>query len=220
MINIVINDVIGQAAFKGWDEAHPLRKELTWLTDVVRYDNAKEQRNQILEQPVRRWYPNWELLDKAGRDVLIALFQRARGRYETFYYQDREDYACALTECIVTAAGGETTTQLVKRYLIGLSEYWEEDKKNIVPSGTFAPVVKIDGSTKTEGTHFTLNDATGIINWTAGTSANGALTTGQVVTAQYEFYYLVRFDSDIHADISPYPDLWQAQEVQLLEVSE
>ena len=177
-------------------------------------------RNGIFDQPIRHWYPNWELLDKAGRDTLIALFQRARGKYDTFYYTDREDYACALTECSITAVGGETTTQLIKRYLIGLTEYWEENKKNIAPSSVFAPVVKINGSAKTEGTHFALDDATGIINWAGGTTPNGALTTGQVVTAQYQFYFLVRFDSDTHADISPYPDLWQAQEVQLVEVPE
>lgn len=199
-MNLVINDFVGDAAFTGFDEALPLRKGFQWKTDRVAFDSGIEQRNQILEQPIRHWSVNWELLDQAARDKVIELFQRARGRFETFLYTDSDDFQVELTESIVTAAGGETTTQLIKNYYVGETETWVENKKDIVPSGTFPPVIKIDAAVKTEGTHFTLSDMTGIIDWTGGSAPNGALGAGEVVTAQYRFYFRVRFDFDLHID--------------------
>ena len=217
-MNLVINDFVGDAAFTGFDEVLPLRKSTEWRTDKVQYDSGKEQRNQILEQPIRHWRVNWEVLDQAARDKVVELFNRARGSFETFLYTDSDDFQVELTESIVTAAGGETTTQLIKNYHVGETETWPENKKDIVPSGTFAPVVKIDAATKTEGTEFTLSDTTGIIDWTGGSAPNGALGAGEVVTAQYQFYFRVRFVEDTHLDMQfAATPLWES-ELEIVEV--
>ncbi len=217
-INLVINDFVDDAAFAGFDETEPLRKEIEWLTDVARFDSGKEQRNQILTQPQRRWFLNWQVIDLAGRDKLLELYQRAKGQYDEFLLADRWDFECALTDWSYTAAGGETTTQLQKTYYNGETEEWTETKKKIQPSAKFAPVIKIDGATQTEDTHFTLDDATGIINWAGGGAPVGSLGAGEVVTANYYYYFRVRFGEDVHADIMNRPRLWTSPSLELVEV--
>ena len=215
---IVINDFVGDAAFAGFDETEPSRKEFEFVTDVVGYDSGKEQRNQIMVQPKRHWLLNWQLIDLDGRDKLLELYQRSRGRYGEFLLSDRWDFECSLTDWSYTAAGGETTTQLQKSYYNGEAEEWTETKKKIQPSAKFAPIIKIDAVTKTEGTHFTLNDATGIINWAAGSAPEGSLSGGEVVTANYYYYFRVRFAEDVHVDIMSAARLWSAAGLPIVEV--
>jgi len=215
-MDLVINDFVGDAAEFG--EQWPLRKRFIWLTDVANYDTGPEQRNQILEQPLREWPINWQWLETAARNKLLELFNRGKGRYNSFLYRDRDDYECALAECSVTAVGGETTTQLIKSYYPGTAETWDEDKTDIVPGTSFAPVVKIDGGVKTEGTHFTLDDSTGIIDWSGGSAPNGALGAGEVVTANYRFFFRVRFEADSHMDIGQQQDYYSYENLRLIEV--
>lgn len=217
-MDMVINDFVGDAAYGSFGEQAPLRKGFNWLTDIVNYDTGKEQANQILEQPVREWPVNWLWMDLAARDKLLEIFLRGKGRYNTFLYKDYHDFECALTECSVTAAGGETETQLIKTYYPGETETWDEDKKDITPGSIFAPVVKIDAAVKVEDTHFTLDDTTGIIDWTGGSAPNGALGAGEVVTANYRFYFRVRFEDDHHTDIEHQIDFWSYDDLRLIEV--
>ena len=217
-IALVINDFVGDAAFTGFNEQEPLNKDFEYVTDVVGYDSGKEQRNQIMEQPKRHWLINWPLMDLAARDKLIELYQRARGRYDDFLFADRWDFECGLADWSETALGGETTTQLGKTYYIGETEEWTEDKTKIQPSAKFPPVVKIDAVTVVEGVDFTLDDATGIIDWTAGGAPHGALGAGDVVTANYYFYFKVRFANDIHTDLMRNARLWSAAPLAIVEV--
>ena len=131
---IVINDFVGDAAFAGFDETEPLRKEFEFVTDVVGYDSGKEQRNQIMTQPKRHWFLNWQLIDLVGRDKVLELYQRSRGRYGEFLLSDRWDFECSLTDWSFTAAGGETTTQLQKSYYNG------EQKSGRKPKPASSPV--------------------------------------------------------------------------------
>ena len=201
-----MNVVLSSYVVPEYGLRYPVEMEFLWATDVVSY-GLKRQANQLWSRPKRVWTINWAGLKTASRNRLNEIFNRAAGRYRTFYWLDRDDYACGLTEWSFTAVGGETTTQLGKNYHPTETETWSEDKKAIVPGTTYAPTVKINSTIKIEGEHFTLDDATGIINWAGGTSPNGALTTGQVVTADYQFYFIVAFSSDRHKDslIAPTP---------------
>lgn len=216
-MEIVINDFVEDAAYGSFGEQAPLRKSFTWFTDVVTFDSRKEQRNQISEQPIRSWSINWQWMDEAARDKFIELFQRAKGRYNFFLYEDYDDFLCTVTDWDFTAVGGETTTQLQKTYYKGETEEWSEDKVKIQPSTKYDPTVYIDDVAKTEDTHFTLDDTTGIINWAAGSAPNGALDADEVVTADYRFYFKVRFISDTHQDIQHQIDWWGLENVILIE---
>ena len=203
-MNIVLSDYVDP----DYGLKYPVEMEFIWATDVVSY-GLKRQADQLWSRPKRRWPVKWAGLKEAARGRLNEIFNRAAGRYRTFLWSDRTDYACGLTDWSYSAAAGETATQLQKTYHIGEAEAWTEDKKAIVPGTTYAPTIKLDGVTKTEGTHFTLDDTTGLIDWTAGSAPNGALAGGEVVTADYRFYFTVAFESDVHRDRLIAPTLYR-----------
>lgn len=217
-MNIVLNDVLAAAAFTGFDESHPLRKSFQWITERVMYDSRKEQRNQILSRPIRHWWLNYDIMDQGARDALIEIFQRAAGRYRSFLYTDREDYqATAIT---IATDGTTASYQLVQTYYPGETEEWDEDKKDIVPGGTFAPVVthNNDGA-QTEvpagpgADEYTLDDTTGIMTWSGGNEPSVG-----ILTCTFQFYFRVIFAVDEHVDLQPHPNIWRARGVHIHEV--
>jgi len=204
--------------------SYPLEYLQEWRTDIVRYDSGKEQRNQIWTVPIRHWLINLSLMESASREAILELFGRLAGSAQIFLiehtFANLDDNKCLVTDWSYTAVGGETTTQLQKTYAIGKDGAWTENKTRIQPSTLYAPTIKIDTTTKTEGTHFTLDDNTGIINWLGGSSPNGALTAGQVITADYKFYYPVRFNTDTYKDIMDFYDSWSIDSLEIIQVKE
>ena len=181
MVNLVLSDKISVG------EQSPRVTRYEWKSEVVTYDSGKEQRNQVWERPKRYWTFNFNWLTATARAELLEIFNRTRGMYNTFLLADIIDYACGLTDWSYTATGTEATTQLAKTYYKGETEEWTENKTRIQPSAKYTPTIKIDGVAQTEGVNFTLDDGTGIITWTS------AITVGKVITADYRFYYPVRF---------------------------
>jgi uncharacterized protein (TIGR02217 family) len=210
----VINTYIGKLF------GYNLRLRQEWFTDVVDYDTGKEQSNQVWERPKRHWILPYNAMLRAYRDKLLELHSRAKGKHTVFLFEDPYDFMCALTECSITAVGGETTTQLIKSYYPGEAETWDENMTRIQPGDIFPPVVKIDAATKTEDTHFTLDDDTGIIDWTGGGSPNGALGAGEVVTANYYFYRPVKFDTDSYEESTIYNSIFNMGDIPIREIIE
>lgn len=194
---------------------YPAKRQFQWATDIVSY-GLREQRNQRWSRPKRMWFINWQALKIAERDRLLEIFSRAAGQYRTFNileFGEDGDFECALTECSITAVAAQVEFQLIKTYYDGETEEWDEDKKKIVPGTTFPPVVKVDDAVKVEDTDFTLDDETGIVDFTL----MGAPGAGAVITANYRYYFEVRFNSDIYDDIRNIPNHWQANP-ELVEV--
>ncbi len=191
----------------------PARRDFEWSTDIVNLSGAKRtsQRNQLFEQPVRHYYINYQALTQAEKDRLLELFNRAKGQYATILIKDSEDMECSFTECSITAIAAQVNFQLVKTYYDNSSEEWTENKKKIMPSTIFPPVIKLNGTTKTETTDYTLDDATGIVTFG---SAPGA---GIVMTANYKFYFQVRFTFDTYIDQRNIHDYWQYEGIHLIE---
>jgi len=214
-IDIVINNFIdADADFDGFDEAGPLKKEFLWSTDVVQYDNRVRQANQINNSPMRRWWLNYKYLTETNRDKIIELFNRAAGQYQTFKLKDRWDYAATYSECSITAEAAQVEFQLIKTYYPGESQEWDENKTLIVPSATYTPTVKVDNVAKTEGVDFTLDDNTGIVDFTL----MGAPGAGAVITADYQFYFKVAFQTDSWVDLMTHAGLWDGSQLAIVEV--
>jgi len=211
-MEIVINDFVKDAAYGHFGEQAPLQKAFTWFTDVVTFDSRKEQRNQISERPIRSWNVNWKWMDEDARNKLIELFQRSKGRYNFFLYEDYADFLCTVDDWEYTLTTGDTTTQLQKTYYIGETEEWTEDKVKIQPSAKYTPTIYVDDVAKVEGVDFTLDDTTGLITWTGHTP-----TTGEIVTADYKFYFKVRFMSDTHRDVEHQIGFWGVEDLVLVE---
>ncbi len=210
----VINTFVGKLLRQN------LRFRREWFTDVVNFDTGKNQMNQIWERPKRHWILPYKTILLEHRNNLSELAGRAKGRYNVFLFEDPYDNVCTLTECSITAVGGETTTQLIKTYYGSSSETWNENITRIQPETIFPPIIKIDAAIKTEGTHFTLNDDTGIIDWTGGGAPNGALGAGEVVTANYRFYRPVNFEEDEYSEETVYVGILNTGDIPIVEVIE
>jgi uncharacterized protein (TIGR02217 family) len=192
---------------------YPAHRQFQWSTDVVNYGRLS-QRNQRYSQPVRHWFINYQGLTLDDRNRLLEIFNRAAGQYRTFKILETGqdgDYECSLAECSITAVAAQTQFQLVKTYYDGQTEEWTENKKKIVPGTIFPPVIKLNSTIKTEGTDYTLDDETGIVTFG---SAPGAAV---VMTANYRFYFSIRFGADVYDDIRNLPEHWQAENIHLIE---
>jgi uncharacterized protein (TIGR02217 family) len=217
-MEIVINDFVKDAAYGHFDEQAPLIKVSQWFTDVAKFDNRKEQRNQTSDRPLRSWIINWQWMDEAARNKLVELFQRAGGRNLFFLFRDGThgktdgDQYVTYTDWAYTLTTGDTTTQLQQTYYKGETQEWTEDRTKIQPSAKYVPTIKVDNVEVTEGVDYTLDDTTGLITWTGHSPS-----TGEVVTADYKFYFKVRFESDAHIDIQHQIGYWATDELTIVE---
>lgn len=215
---LVMNTFVADAAFSGFDQVTPVQKQREWGTDVATYATWCEQRNQWAPRPRRHWFINWELLDKAGRDKLIELFDAAKARYDTFLWLDDDEY---LASAVVIATNGTAASyQLKQNYRNGESYQWTENKKDIVPGTIYAPVVvhSVDGP-QTEvaaapgANQYTLNDSTGIMVWSAGNEPSAGY-----LTCTFEYYFRVRWTKDAHSDVLWQPRLYRGEDLHIVEV--
>jgi len=194
---------------------YPAHRQFQWATDVVSKGRTS-QRNQRWSRPRRHWIINYQALKIAERNRLLEIFSRAAGQYRTFKILESGidgDFECALTECSITAVAAQVEFQLIKTYYDGETEEWDEDKTKIVPSTIFPPIVKVDGVAKVEDTDFTLDDETGIVDFTL----MGAPGAAAVITASYQFYFQIRFADDQYDDIRNIPNHWSYNGIHLVE---
>ncbi len=210
--DIVINDFIKDAAYGHFDEQGPLKRNATFFTDVVNYDSRKEQRNQTSESPMRSWPINWQWMDEAAVDKLEELSLRAHGRALSFLYEDLKNNLVTVADWSFVLTTGDTTTQLQQTYFKGEDEAWTENRTKIQPSSKYVPTIKVDDTPLVEDTDFTLDDTTGLITWTGHTP-----NTGEVVTADYKFYFKVRLVSDTYEDVQHQIGFWENQNLIVVE---
>ena len=164
-----------------------------------------------------RYEASYGMRTQAQLEAVIALFNAVRGRAYGFRFKDWADYkSCAdaatvspTDQSIGTGDGSTATFQLTKTYNYGGETYTRTINKPV--SGTVR--VAVAGTEKTLTTHFTVNTTTGEITFTAGNIP----TSGQAITAGFEFDVPVRFDSD---DLGISLDDWKlgAVDIPLVEV--
>lgn len=144
-------------------------------TRIAATRSGKEQRNQGLSASLGRWTATHKHKGQTATEALIAYFQVANGRTNTFRFKDYADFAAAGSAGIVTLISGDTY-QMKKRYTVGASS---QDRPIYKP---IAATVSISG-----GGSYSLAAETGII-----TRNSGAAPTGW--TGQFDAH--CRFDSD------------------------
>ena len=171
-----------------------------WATEVVVTDGGYEYRNQPWAYPLHDYDVAYGVKTIVDLETLLAAFHSARAMTDAFRYLDPLDSkSCARDSTpaytdqtiISSATGGETTAQLIKTYSYGGVTL---DRKITRPYGTV--YLGINSVEKTEDTHFTVDKTTGVIDFTGGSSPNGALTASDVVTAGFTFHVPVRFNTN------------------------
>jgi len=165
---------------------------LSFQTDIVVYSDGKEYSNSRWAYQKTSFDLSYVVKNRAQAVEVYNFFQAAKGRANTFRVKDYLDYTSgplgtdtptALDNQIGIGDGSNITFQLSKTYSTGITSTTRPITKPV--DGTV--LVAIDG---TPTTNFTVDTSAGII--TLGTIP----TTGQVITAGFEFDIHCRFDTD------------------------
>ena len=184
------------------------KKTPVWDTRIQTSVSGKEERAAVQTYPRWRFEVSYELLrDNVGNELqtLMGFFLAQQGRFTAFYYRDPYDYQ-------VTAQGlgvgdGSTTDFPLVRSLGGFAE-----------PVFHAPTV----------TAVYFNGALQSTGWSATASTGGYGTdtihfiaapgSGVVVTADFTFNFVCRFDDDSLEFNNFMSHMWEAQTVTFLSV--
>jgi uncharacterized protein (TIGR02217 family) len=165
-------------------------------TDIVLLASGHEERNSRWADSRRRYDAGTGVRSLADLYELVVFFEERRGRLYGFRWRDRIDWksctpnaAPAPTDQSVGTGDGETAAfQLVKAYGGTFDPYQRAIVKPVVGSVSVA----VDGVAQVEGTDFSVDAATGIATFEAGSIP----AEGATVTAGFAFDVPVRFDTD------------------------
>ena len=164
------------------------------LTEIVTLANGFEERNTPWADSRRRYDAGIGMRSLADVDALIAFFEARSGQLYGFRWKDWSDFlSCGSLEDvgfedqeIGTADGATTTFQLLKTYVSGAQKYQRIIRKPVAGSVR----VGVQGNELSAGVDFSVDPETGIVQFTT------APTSGEIITAGYEFDVPVRFDTD------------------------
>lgn len=164
-------------------------------TDIVTLASGYERRNQNWTYPREVWNVAYGVNDLASLQVLVEFFYARRGRAIGFRFQNPDDHE-AIDQELAPAGGGETHFQLVKNYSSAgmLSGLEPSDGSEILSRKITKPVpdtvhVYVDSS-EVAAEDFTVDYETGIVTF------DTAPSSGEVVSATFDFDIPVRFDTD------------------------
>ena len=165
-------------------------------TDIVVLASGHEQRNSRWADSRRSYNAGYGVRSLDDLEAVIAFFEERRGRLHSFRWRDHVDWKSCAPGATPSAGdqqigigdGTAATFQLVKTYGSTFAPWTRAILKPV--AGTLK--VAVDGASQSEGAHFTLDLATGIVSFTAGQVP----AAGAQVTAGYEFDVPVRFDTD------------------------
>jgi len=169
-----------------------------WNAEVTINDAGYEYRNNPWSYPLHRFDVRWGIKTTEDLEDVRDIFHVCKGKFNAFRFIDPLDFkSCAVNSTpagtdqtvLASAAGGETTTQCIKTYT--RSGYTVTRKITRLYN---TPIVVLNSVTLTQGTEYTIDLDTGIIDWTGGSAPNGALTATDTVEMGYYFHVPVRFD--------------------------
>lgn len=192
-------------------------------TDVVRFGNGLEYRNQNWNRPLYRYNIQYRAKTRAEALEVYEFFLARQGRFEGFRAKDLWDFTSATNgrdnqsqtdQTIGTGDGSTTDFQLIKTYTQGSATQVRTILKPVV--GT--DLVEVDGVLQTGGgTDYTLDTTTGIISF------NSPPADTLVIKAGFQFDVPVRFDTDELDNlqllfVSATDDLVAYQSIPLVEI--
>lgn len=177
----------------------PVLRGLEWdlersvLTDTTLQRAKSGRAVRLSEQqiPLWKWTLSVSVLDKsklqAGQTVddfsrLFGFYMQMKGGWDNFLYEEPSD--CQLTDENIGTGNGSTTVFQVTRTM----GVFKESIYEINPSP--APIVKVNGVTKTVTTDYTINSSTGVITFVV------APPNTQAVTVTLKYYFRCYFSDE------------------------
>lgn len=165
-------------------------------TDVVMLGSGFEERNSRWADSRRSYNAGYGIATLDDLHAVIAFFEERRGRLHGFRWKDHLDFSSAvpsasttpLDQMIGSGDGATASFQLAKRYGSAFAPWQREIRKPV--AGTVS--VAVGGVVRHAGTHYAVDDATGVVTFLPGHIP----ASGLDVTAGFEFDVPVRFDTD------------------------
>lgn len=151
-------------------------------TEIVQLGSGHEQRNQNWTYSRERWNVAYGVTTADLLAALIDFFYARKGRAIGFRFKNHDDYQ-GTDEELGDGDGSTVDFQLVKVYGTGSETYTRKISKPITGTVT----IYVDGTP--EG-GVTIDYETGIVTFSVAPSS------GEVVTATFEFDVPARFDVD------------------------
>jgi uncharacterized protein (TIGR02217 family) len=165
-------------------------------TDIVVLGSGFEERNSRWADSRRSYNAGYGVKSLDDLNAIVAFFEERRGRLYGFRWRDHADWkSCppqgvpaALDQLIGSGTGAQAAFQLVKTYGGTFAPYTRTIAKPV--AGTVQ--IAVAGVTKTQGSDFSVDAASGVVTFLAGAIP----ASGATVTAGFEFDVPVRFDTD------------------------
>lgn len=178
----------------------------TFVTTVTPLSHGREMRNVTMALELGNWQVAYDVQDAADLNVLRNFFYARRGRYYGFRFKDLMDYQVTDGFQFVTN-GGTSIVQAIKRYSDSGGTYDRRLLKLV--TGTIS--VKDNGSPTVD---YTVDVNTGLFTLGGTTTA----TTGHTITATFEFDVPVRFDVDNQSVVVQSPNVFDWQNLPIVEI--
>lgn len=174
-----------------------------WRTLIQESESGREVRAALWSRPRWKWalVYDWLPSDEATQDLqaLLGFFLQRRGAFESFLFLDPEDQGVAGQ--FIGTGDGATRAYQMQRTLGGYTEP--------IYDVTGVSTIYLDGVAQDSGWEI---DAKGGLTFTAPPGA------GVEITADFSYYWRVRFAAD-ECDFETFAwRLWDAKKVELMSV--
>jgi len=173
-------------------------------TEVIELGSGFEKRNQNWTYPRERWNVAYGVKEQDDLVSLIEFFYARRGRAIGFRFKNHDDYTATTVE-LGTGDGVTDDFQLVKIYTSGGETFTRKITKPVSGETT----IYVDSVE--QSSEVSIDTTTGLVTF------DSPPTSGEVITATFEFDIPVRFDTDyLPMNLESY--LVRSADVPILEI--
>jgi len=162
-----------------WLPSYPLIKIPTFDTKIIEYNTGVEQRIKRHNEVKFKFKIQHDHITQVEMEEIANFFITCRGAYSPFWFKDLS--LSITSNQIGTGTNSATAFQLIRSF----GDY----EKNVIKVDSSMFTVWLDDVLQSAPTDFTLNNS-GVVTFASAPSS------GAVITATHDFYFLVRFAVD------------------------
>ncbi len=181
----------------------------SFKTTIIELASGLERRNREWARVRAMYDVSHGIKDPEQMEQLRDFFYARHGRADSFNYYDHADNEI-VNQTIGVGDGVKKDFQIIKSYIDTGNYQYDRVITKIEPNSD--EPITVNGVPRTKGTHYTLNNSTGIVTFTT------APTIGHsIVLPRASFYVHCRFDID-HFD--PVHEFWLYQSWESIPIVE
>jgi len=183
----------------------PIPKRAAWKTLISQAESGREVRVALRSLPLFEWDLPYGILRPADQATFWGFFNQCCGGWDTFLFDDKAD-DFAQGQQLGVGDGATTQFQFVRSYGGLFVEPREDIQQSPIP-----PNIYLNGALQSSGYSISYLNS-GLLTFTT------APASGVVITADFYFYWRVRFKEDQLAIDLIYEGLANLKKVTLAQV--